>query len=104
MGARQHTYQRILVRACEIVGDEIALAKALGVPVVWVVDWVLGDAHVPTEIFLRAVDIVLDSAKKEMHTVDIVFDSTKKQVQEQQRQTEEMRPVLEQIRQRHRMT
>ena len=87
MGARQHTYQRILLRACEIVGDEIALAKALGVPVTWVADWLLGEAAVPTEIFLRAVDIV--------------FDPTRKQVQEQRRQIEEMRPLLEQIRQRH---
>ena len=30
--------------------------------------------------FLRAVEIVFDSTKNQMHAVEIVFDSTKKQM------------------------
>ena len=63
MGYRE-TYQRVLVRACMIAGDETLLAKSLGVPVPAVVDWLLGDAPVPAEVFLRAVDIVSAANRK----------------------------------------
>jgi hypothetical protein len=63
-----------------IVGDETALARQLKVPVPFVVDWLLGESELPTEVFLRAVDIVLTT--------------TKEQVQDN-------RAFLEQIKRRH---
>jgi hypothetical protein len=52
------TYRKTLLRACLVAGDEVALAKQLDVPVGTIVGWLLGDAAVPTEHFLKAVDIV----------------------------------------------
>ena len=50
MGMRD-TYQRTLVRACLVVGDETALAQRLGVPLPSLVDWLLGDRPVPADVF-----------------------------------------------------
>ena len=58
------TRQRSVLRACEILGDEVALARHLGIPVVEVVDWILGDVTVPAEHFLRVVDIILVDNRK----------------------------------------
>jgi DNA-binding CsgD family transcriptional regulator len=63
MGTRD-VYQKVLVRACLVAGDETALANALGVPVESVIGWLLRDGKVPIEVFLRAVDIVLASSKE----------------------------------------
>ena len=79
MGTRD-TYQHTLLKACLVAGDESALAKKLGVPVSKAIDWLLGDEPMPTEIFLRAVDIVLASNKA---------------------QIEANRRLLEEIRRRH---
>ena len=65
MGMRD-TYQKTLVRACLLAGDETALARRLGVPVPSVVDWLLGDKPVPTEVFLQATDIVLAAHKQQV--------------------------------------
>jgi hypothetical protein len=80
MGTRD-TYQKTLVQACIVAGDETALAAKLGVPVLTVVDWLLGDRELPTEMFLRAVDVVLLSNKQHI---------------------EDTRALIAQIRQRHR--
>jgi DNA-binding transcriptional regulator YdaS (Cro superfamily) len=80
MGTRD-TYQRTLTRACLVAGDETALARELGVPVTFVVDWLLGEREVPAEVFLRAVDIVLAANRK---------------------QVEDNRAFLERIKHRHR--
>jgi DNA-binding CsgD family transcriptional regulator len=58
MGTRD-IYQRTLVRACVVAGDETALAKKLGVPTERLLGWLLGDTALPIDVFLRALDIVL---------------------------------------------
>ena len=75
------TYQKVLLRACLVAGDKTALAKHLGVPVMSVVSWILGDSQCPSDVFLRAVDLVLTSTR---------------------RQVEDNRALLDQIRARHR--
>lgn len=65
MGVRD-TYQRTLVRACLVVGDETALARRLGVPLPSLVDWLLGDRPVPADVFLSATDIVLQAQKQQV--------------------------------------
>jgi DNA-binding transcriptional regulator YdaS (Cro superfamily) len=50
------TYQKTLLRACVLAGDETSLARQLGVPASTVIDWLLGDKPVPVETFLVAVD------------------------------------------------
>jgi hypothetical protein len=77
-----------LLEACLIAGDETALAQKLGVPVMSVVDWLLGDTPVPNDAFLLAVDIVLAQ--------------TRKQVQENRKQIQDNWALLERIRRRHR--
>jgi len=67
MGTRD-TYHKTLLRACMVAGDETALAEKLGVPVSNVIDWLLGDAQIPTDIFLCAVDIVL--VRSRQHVLD----------------------------------
>ena len=62
------TRQRTVLRACAILGDEMALARHLGVSVSQVVDWILGDVPVPTDNFLQLVDVVLDENRKLMET------------------------------------
>jgi DNA-binding CsgD family transcriptional regulator len=54
------------VQACLVVGDESALAGRLGVPVDTLIGWLLGQRKVPTGIFLRAVDIVLERSKQQV--------------------------------------
>jgi hypothetical protein len=62
MGTRD-TYETTLSRACLAVGDEQVLARRLGVPLDTVVNWLLGDAPVPTAVFLTCVDIIIASNK-----------------------------------------
>lgn len=71
MGTRE-TYQRTLVEACLIAGDEEALAKRLNIPVQQIVDWLLG-AQVPDKGFLRFVDLVLEEriAVRRRHVIDV---------------------------------
>jgi DNA-binding transcriptional regulator YdaS (Cro superfamily) len=74
-------YQRTLILACQIVGDETLLAAKLGDSVPTVVDWLIGEREVPIDAFLVAVDIVLGHSN---------------------RQVVETRAFLEQVRARHR--
>jgi hypothetical protein len=67
MGTRD-TYQKTLLKACMVAGDETALAEQLGVPASNVIDCLLGDAPIPTDMFLRAVDIVLVGSRQ--HVLD----------------------------------
>jgi hypothetical protein len=71
VGTRE-TYERTLVEACLIAGDEEALAKRLNIPVQQIVDWLLG-APVPDKVFLRFVDLVLDEriAVRRQHVIDV---------------------------------
>jgi hypothetical protein len=58
------TYRSTLTEAVTIAGGEEALAGRLRVPVAKVMSWVSGTEPVPGEIFLRAVDVVLERGKR----------------------------------------
>jgi hypothetical protein len=72
------TYQRTLLRACIVAGDETELAKHLDAPVQYVVDWLLGDKPVPPDIFLRAVDLVLGVSKQHVEAVDQFLEQVRR--------------------------
>ena len=57
--SRQTIHSRTVQRAAEILGGSVALKRHLGVPMTRVSLWMHGNAPVPTDIFLRCVDIVL---------------------------------------------
>jgi hypothetical protein len=80
MGTRE-TYQKTLVQACAVAGDEGVLAKKLRIPVSVLVDYLLGERAVPADVFLKAADVVLGSTRK---------------------RNAESRALLEQIKRRHR--
>jgi DNA-binding transcriptional regulator YdaS (Cro superfamily) len=57
-------YVQTLRRAAQIVGDDAALARALGVTPADLQLWLAGRAQPPMDVFLLAVDIVVrDSVK-----------------------------------------
>lgn len=56
---RVTVYTRVLHRACQIVGGVESLATRLRVPTPTLYRWLDGESDPPTQIFLRAVDIVL---------------------------------------------
>jgi hypothetical protein len=58
MGTRD-TYHRTLLTACNIMGDEAALAQALQLPVEEVVNYLVGDVPVPVQVFAEAINIVI---------------------------------------------
>ena len=68
MGTRD-TYQKTLLRACVLAGDETSLARRLGVPASTVIDWLLGDKPIPVETSLVAVDLAL--IKNKEHVIDV---------------------------------
>jgi hypothetical protein len=76
VGTRE-AYQKVLERACIIAGHETALAKQLQVPVWALVDWLLGDAPVPPEVFLRAVDVVTAANRKKVKDNRALLDQIK---------------------------
>jgi hypothetical protein len=76
MGTRD-TYQKTLAKACIIAGDETVLAVKLGVPVADVVDWLLGDRPVPTDYFLKAVDIVLTETRQQVSETRVFLEQVR---------------------------
>jgi hypothetical protein len=78
VGVFNSTYQKVLAQACIVAGDETSLAERLEVPVKAVVDWLLGDALVPPEVFLRAVDIVLTATRKQVEDNRALLDQIKR--------------------------
>jgi DNA-binding transcriptional regulator YdaS (Cro superfamily) len=70
--------QKTLLKACMIAGDEAALAARLGLPVGEVVNHLLGDKQVPTETFLKAVDIVLGHTGAEVREARKFLDALKR--------------------------
>jgi DNA-binding transcriptional regulator YdaS (Cro superfamily) len=60
------TKTRILQRALEIVGSHEDLARLLQVRQVPLATWLGGVTPVPDDIFLRAVDIVLNDETKDV--------------------------------------
>ena len=66
MGTRE-SYSRTILVACTAVGGEEQLARRLGVPANAVIDWILGSGpDVPTDVFLKAVDLVLTHTHQEL--------------------------------------
>ena len=53
-------YLRTLVRAAVIVGGEAELALRLNVPVRDLLGWLSGAGTPPVDVFLRAVEIVME--------------------------------------------
>ena len=74
MGTRD-VYQRTLVRACAVVGDETALATKLGVPTERVIGWIVGDSVLPKDIFVRAVELLLTSSKEQVRRNRLFLES-----------------------------
>ena len=65
MGTRD-TYQRTLLAACYILGDETTLASYLQVPPQQVLSWLTSSySTIPTEIFLRCVDLAWGELSEE---------------------------------------
>ena len=56
---RVSIYTRVLHRACQMVGGVEALAARLRVPAPTLYRWLDGEADPPTNVFLKAVDIVM---------------------------------------------
>lgn len=86
MGTRE-TYQETLLRACIVLGNEEALARELGVPEATVVSWLLDDEPLPPQVFLRAVDIVLESGDEQQ-----VVEDTHAFLEELKRRVQANRP------------
>ena len=59
-------YRNTLTYALSIAGSERKLAERLGVKIPEVLNWTMGIQHVPTEIFLKAVDVVLAATAEEI--------------------------------------
>ena len=64
--------------ACAIAGDETKLAQELRVPVSRLVGWLLGDMEVPTDTFLKAVDIVLANTKVKITETRAMLEEIKR--------------------------
>ena len=77
LGTRE-TYQKTLMKALAVAGDETALARKLRVPVHSVVGWLLGEQPMPTDIFLRTVDIVLAATKAQNEATREMLDEIKR--------------------------
>ena len=63
MGTRE-TYRNTLAQACLALGDENALAKKLGLSMEQLLPYLMGTSRIPDDLFLKAVDIVLESHGK----------------------------------------
>jgi hypothetical protein len=77
MGTREN-YQRTLLAACYVLGDENALAARLHCPLRSVLDWLLGEVPVPTDVFLRAVDIVTASNGRFIEDTTVFLEQVRK--------------------------
>jgi hypothetical protein len=53
-------YSRALLKAAELLGGRVQLARVLQVPTAEIDRWIVDEAKPPREIFLRVVDIILD--------------------------------------------
>ena len=60
MLVRASVYSRALLRAAELIGGRDKLARVLGVSKADLDNWIAGEAKPPREVFLRAVDLILD--------------------------------------------
>ena len=62
--ARDSVYVSTLKQAGVILGGEKALARHLRVPLEDLQRWLTGKEDPPRQVFLRAVDVVLEGPKK----------------------------------------
>ncbi len=60
--ARDSVFVSTLKQACVILGGEKKLARYLRAPLVDLERWLSGDEEPPRQVFLRAVDVVLESS------------------------------------------
>jgi hypothetical protein len=86
-----NTYHRTLLHACVIAGDESALAAKLEVDVEEVIGWLIGQVPIPTDVFLRAVDLVLAYTGR-------TLEATREQIGESKERVEDDRLMLERLR------
>ena len=56
----ERVYSRTLQKAVELCGGQKKLARYLRVPLADLEKWIAGDGTPPANVFLRAVDFVLD--------------------------------------------
>ena len=77
MGTRE-TYQHTLLRACMIAGDETKLARRMNLPVEKLVHWLVGERAVPTEVFLRASDIIIHGNQEHLADADLFLAEVRK--------------------------
>jgi hypothetical protein len=64
--SNNETDRNLLTYALAIAGDERLLAERLGVTIPHVLNWTTGIERIPTEIFLKAVDVVLASTAEDI--------------------------------------
>jgi hypothetical protein len=57
---------RALRRACEILGGEAPLSRYLRVSALSVAVWIAGAEPPPTDVFLKAVDVIMDRELDEL--------------------------------------
>jgi hypothetical protein len=58
--------RRTLHRAAEILGGRARLRKYLKVSAICLAAWMTGAEAAPTEVFLKAVDVVVDDTLNEL--------------------------------------
>lgn len=59
MTPSQSVYTRTLSHAARIAGGEAQLAALLGASPTQLAEWLCGAEHVPVDIFLKAVDLLM---------------------------------------------
>ena len=64
--SQNEAYRNTLTYAMAIAGSERSLAERLGVQVQQLLNWTMGIEHVPTDVFLKAVDVVLTATAEDI--------------------------------------
>ena len=59
-------YRSTMTYAVAIAGSERLLAERLGVKVPELVNWMMGVDQIPTDVFLSAVDVVLNATAEDI--------------------------------------
>jgi hypothetical protein len=83
----RETYRDTLTYALAIAGSEAQLAVRLNVPVPKVVNWLMGVDQVPADVFLKAVDIVLNATAEEVAASRELLNKLKSASRELKRKT-----------------
>lgn len=64
MDREDYTYSAALLRAAEILGGAVTLARALEVPMADLARWMSAQGRPPMGIFLKVVDILLEEDRR----------------------------------------